>query len=217
MAKIVSTEAAFTTIFKYKLWGNEESISGPGSGLKYTENLRKELAKLIKEYSIGTIFDAPCGDFYWMKHVLREAPADYIGGDIVKPLIAQLNTQHKNARTKFVHMDIIHDDFPKADLMICRDCMPHLTFGQARDMLDNFMASGIAYFLATTHHNSDGSPNKDIEAAGFRLIDLFAAPYCFPANPLVRIEDWIAPHPRREMCLWNREQVGEALAAFKPA
>ena len=75
MAKIVSTEAAFTTIFKYKLWGNEESISGPGSGLKYTENLRKELAKLIKDYAIGTIFDAPCGDFYWMKHVLREAPA----------------------------------------------------------------------------------------------------------------------------------------------
>ena len=97
-------------------------------------------------------------------------------------------------------MDIIHDDFPKADLMICRDCMPHLTFRQARDMLDNFMASGIAYFLATTHHNSDGSPNKDIEAAGFRLIDLFAPPYCFPTNPLVRIEDWIAPHPRAAKC-----------------
>ena len=59
MAKIVSTEAAFTTIFKYKLWGSEESISGPGSGLKYTENLRKALPKLIKDYSIGTIFDAP--------------------------------------------------------------------------------------------------------------------------------------------------------------
>ena len=85
-----------------------------------------------------------------MKHVLRDMPADlpvdYIGGDIVAPLIAQLNTQYKNKRTKFRHMDIIHDEFPKADLMICRDCMPHLSFDQARQMLDNFMTARSRFF-----------------------------------------------------------------------
>jgi hypothetical protein len=215
MAKVGSAEQIFTTIYKYKLWGNDESISGPGSSLKYTENLRKELPKIVGDYSIKSIFDAPCGDFYWMKHVLRDIDVDYIGGDIVRPLIASLNAKHKSARTKFIQVDIIKDEFPEVDLMICRDCLPHLSFQEAKKVLENFMASGTQFLLTTTHDNKDGSPNADIEVGGFRLIDLFSSPYCFPANPLAWIDDWIPPHPKRQLCLWNKEQVGEAVAAFR--
>ena len=215
MGKAESAEQIFTTIYKYKLWGSEESISGPGSSLKYTENLRRELPKIIKDYSIKSIFDAPCGDFYWMKHVLRDVEVDYVGGDIVRPLVSSLNAKNKNDRTSFIHVDIIKDEYPDADLMICRDCLPHLSFQEAKQVLQNFMASDIQFLLTTTHPHIEGPANVDIAAGGFRLIDLFSSPYCFPASPLARFDDWIPPHPKRQMCLWNREQVGEAALAFK--
>jgi hypothetical protein len=215
MGKVESAEQIFTTIYKYKLWGTEESISGPGSSLKYTENLRKELPKIIKDHSITKVFDAPCGDFHWMKHVLRDVDVDYIGGDIVRPLVSSLNAKHKNDRTGFIHIDIVKDEYPDADLMICRDCLPHLSFKDTKRFLQNFMASDIQFLLTTTHDNIDGSPNADIAAGGFRLIDLFSSPYCFPADPLARINDWIPPHPKRQMCLWSRQQIAEAARAFK--
>jgi len=215
MAKIAAAEALFTTIYQYNLWGNQESVSGPGSTLKYTENLRRELPKIIKDFSITKIFDAPCGDFNWMRHFLREVKVGYIGGDIVRPLIESLNVKYKNERTKFLHIDLVNGKFPKADLMICRDCLFHLPFRDTRKVLQNFMNANIGFLLTTTHTNTSGFVNKDIEVSGDGiLIDLFSSPYNFPANPLARIDDWVSPDPKREMCLWSREQVGGALAAF---
>jgi hypothetical protein len=67
--------------------------------------------------------------------------------------------------------------------------------------------------LTTTHINSTGFENRDIETGSFRLMDLFKAPYSFPA-PLVVIDDWLPPEPERQMCLWRRDQVASALEGF---
>mgnify|MGYP000550077693 CR=1 FL=1 len=47
-----SNEYKFTWIYKNNHWQSKESASGTGSTLIYTENLRKELPKLFKKYSI---------------------------------------------------------------------------------------------------------------------------------------------------------------------
>jgi len=62
-----SIEDRFTEIYKSNYWGSKESVSGIGSTLIYTENLRSKLPDLFQLYSIKSIFDAPCGDFNWMK------------------------------------------------------------------------------------------------------------------------------------------------------
>lgn len=51
----------FENIYKSNSWGDKESLSGPGSSMKYTENVRKLISHVIKEYEIRSFLDAPCG------------------------------------------------------------------------------------------------------------------------------------------------------------
>jgi len=207
-------EDRFTAIYKTNTWGNDESASGWGSTLEYTAHLRSRLPELFAKVHVRSIFDAPCGDFNWMRHVLQGTDIDYIGGDIVAPMVASLNTKYGAPRIHFVHIDLIAQPFPKADLMICRDCLFHLSFKDTQAVLRNFVESGIPYLLTTTYVNNDGFTNNDITTGDFRYIDLFSAPYHLPRDVAWRVDDYRPPEPRREMCLWSHEQVRQALQAW---
>jgi hypothetical protein len=206
-----AVEDRFDAIYKSNLWLATESASGPGSTLRYTENLRKKLPALITEFSIKHIFDAACGDFYWMRHLLPAIDIGYVGADIVGSLVESNNAKYQNNKVSFIRIDLIKDPFPKSDLMICRDCLFHFSYEDTKSVLRNFIDSGIPYLLTTTHKTHEDFSNTDITTGEFRMIDLFAPPYNFSQNPLARIDDWIPPWPERQMCLWNREQVCEAL------
>ena len=210
-----SAEDKFTWIYKSNHWSSEESASGLGSTLKYTEKLRQQLPGLFREHKIRKVFDAPCGDFNWMRLVVRDTDIDYVGGDIVQPLIQALNRQYGSSRIRFVHIDLTQGTFPAADLMICRDCLFHLSFRDTRAVLANFVRSGIPYLLTTSHVNTDGFHNVDIPTGGFRRIDLYAAPYHFPRGVLSTVDDWVEPDPPRQMGLWSREQVEQALSRWR--
>jgi hypothetical protein len=185
-----------------------------GSHLANTENLRNHLPKLFATYNTRSIFDAPCGDFNWMKHVLEDYPLDYTGADIVAPLIESLNSKYRDERTRFLHLDLTTESFPLADLMLCRDCLFHLSYDDTRSALRNFVESEIPYLLTTTHINSGQIVNRDITTGAWRPIDLFSAPYGFPREVLFRINDSRAEDIEKEMCLWSRDQVRQALTAL---
>ena len=208
-----SAEERFTWIYENNYWQDGESVSGTGSTLQYTENLRRELPELFERFDIRSVFDAPCGDFNWMRLVVESTGICYAGADIVRPMVESLKARYGSERVTFTHLDLIRGPFPRADLMVCRDCLFHLSYTDARKVLENFVASGTPYLLTTTHRNDGSWGNRDIETGGFRPMDLFAAPYFLPRDPLVRIEDWVAPDPEREMCLWSREQVAAALSS----
>lgn len=52
-------EELFSYYYRTNKWGNDESLSGPGSSLAATSNLRKFLPEIIKDYGIRSILDAP--------------------------------------------------------------------------------------------------------------------------------------------------------------
>jgi hypothetical protein len=80
----------FNAVFKENCWGNDESVSGAGSALA-SPSVRdsvKVLDMVIRQYSIKSIADVPCGDFYWIPIILGRFPKiDYFGFDIVPDLI----------------------------------------------------------------------------------------------------------------------------------
>ncbi len=208
---------AFSRIYQENLWGDGESASGAGSTLLYTENLRRHLPQMFSRFSIKAVYDAPCGDFNWMKQVVADNDISYHGSDIVPALIESHQQHQKPGRVSFSVADISRDPPPKADVWICRDCLFHLSNHDIYRALNNFASSGVPYILTTTHLNPAGFANSDIPSGHFRLIDLFAHPYYLPKEVKFRVDDYIGTHPPREMCLWTREQIVEALPRMKAA
>jgi len=203
--------AVFAEIYAKGLWKGGESHSGPGSELAYTENLRFFLPILFARFGIRTIVDAACGDFNWMRFVPLTKEMSYVGLDIVPEVIAQNQRHHANERRKFAVANIVTDPLPAADLVMCRDCLFHLSNRDVVLALRNFAASDSRYLLTSSHANDGGFINTDIKTGHFRMIDLFSAPFCLPRNVHFAIDDYIPPFPPRTMCLWDREQIASAV------
>lgn len=166
----------FTEIHDKNLFHGVESISGTGSSMEQTAEIRMQLPELIKEYSIKSIMDAPCGDFFWMRHT-DLGDASYIGLDIVQALVDKNNAEHADDKHQFKCLNIIEDELPKVDLIFCRDCLVHLTYEQAIVAIQNFKRSGSKYLLTTTF---PGRKNKDLGDIIWRPLDLQQAPFSLP-------------------------------------
>ncbi len=207
--KYKNRDKIFEEIYKYNLWGDCESFSGTGSSLLYTENLRKELPLLLRKYNINSIFDAPCGDFNWMNEVLKKNQIKYIGADIVEALIKKNREKYRSTdAVDFMVLDLVNDDYPNADLMICRDCLFHLSYKDIFAVIERFLISNIKFILVTSHDNNNSEfYNSDIKTGYFRKLDLFSAPFMFPKNSLEIINDWVEPDPPRAMHLFSRETI----------
>jgi hypothetical protein len=215
-----TTKNIFTEIYDNRKWDSadsqNDSVSGPGSSLLHTVNIRKELPELLKTFKITTVFDAPCGDLNWMSKVLEQCPdIEYVGGDIVDALIETNREKYSDKfNAKFVTIDITKDELPNSELMICRECLFHLSNKDIMAFLNNFLKSDISALLMT----SDLTPDKnfDIDTGGFRWVNFFQAPWNFEANQIYTINDWPYPTPpSRQMYLWSREQIEDFVSKIK--
>ncbi len=193
-------------------WGNEQSVSGPGSTVEYTENIREMIPRIVSELGIKVILDAPCGDFNWFRMIEWETEIKYIGGDIVLPLVTQNQSLYGSEDKQFLHLDIVRDDLPHADLMLCRDCLLHLSHIDIARFLGNFLRSDITYLLTSTY--PECKKNRDIPTGYARELNLELPPFSFPP-PLRVIEDWVEGHPVRLLALWERESLQNCLANSK--
>lgn len=189
--------------------------SGPGSTIEYTANLRANLPLIFEKFNIQTVFDAPCGDMVWMTTFLKDFPnINYIGGDIVNGLIQKHIENFKETPNRsFLHLDITEDIIPQADLWIVRDVLFHLSPENIKKVFLNFKNSDVKYILTTSHGfdsvGYDGSQwkeNRKILDGNFDMLNLFAHPYNFP-EPLYRFDDTGHGHPKREMCIWSKDQL----------
>ena len=207
ISRASSIEDRFTLIYEKNTWGSRESASGIGSTLAFTESTRNLLPELLRKYEIGSIFDAPCGDFNWMRMVDLQG-ITYVGADIVSPLIKQLQTSYSTPSISFISLDLTKGVFPKSDLVINRDCLFHLSYTDILAVLRNFITSFSVYLLSTSHDNESEFENSDIRSGDFRSIDLFASPFNFPRDFLFAIpEPGDGIIPPRKLYLWNRAHV----------
>ena len=183
--------------------GLPETLCGAGSTLATTENIRTELPIVFAFLGVKRLLDAPCGDFNWMAHVDLEG-IEYIGADY-----SELNLQAARERSDrdFRLLDVVGDDLPDADAMLCRDFHQHLPNRMVISALRNFVSSGIQWLIATTH---DNPVNEDIAEPGmFRRINLMAEPFNLSILPAFTIFD--PPGSGHYLGAWHREVVADAL------
>lgn len=172
----------FCDIYRGNHWRNKESRSGSGSNLAETEVLRVELPRLLADLGASTLLDAPCGDFHWMREVNLEG-VNYLGVDIVPELIEQNLDRFGSPVRRFEVADVVGGMLPAADVLMCRDCLVHLSFQEAMAALANFRANGATYLLTTTF--AGRTANYDKHTGGWRPLNLCIPPFNLP--PPLRI------------------------------
>lgn len=171
-------KSIFSRIYERRGWVVEESVSGPGSSLAQTVILRRKLPELLRIIHAKSLLDAPCGDFNWMKETTL--PIDrYIGGDVVADLIRHHQDVFTSETREFRQLDILRDNLPTVDVILCRDCLVHFSFRRIRMAVRNFKRSGSSYLLATSF--TAVPENRDIVTGGWRPLDFRLPPFNFPA------------------------------------
>ena len=210
-------EEIFTRHAKLYQGYRDESISGPGSSLQQTHALRERLPLLLGHLGVRTLLDAPCGDFHWMRHV-RTGVDTYIGADILADVIADHNWRHGHAARQFVRTDVTRSALPRADAILCRDLLTHLSFSEAMAVLRNFKRSGATWLLTTTF--TGPRPNLDTSGGDWRTLNLTLAPFCFPAPMRVlneRCTEGAGLYADKSLAVWCLADLDLEAASGVPA
>ena len=203
-----SLEETFNHINAVNLWGSSESASGEGSTAAETEYLKSGLQKLIEDFQVKSILDAGCGDFGWIR-TLNLTNIKYCGIDLLEDTISRLQHSYKNnGKFEFIRADVSQAMLPKTDLILCRDCLVHLSFYDIKKMLANFRKSGSKYLLTTTFVNARS--NDDIITGDWRTINLQLKPFNFP-SPLVVIKEGCMQnnglYKDKSLALWELKKI----------
>lgn len=181
----LSPSEIFQSIYQNRVWTDAESVSGPGSSLAQTHEIREQLPRILKVYGIKSMLDIPCGDFNWMQHT-DLGDCLYTGADIVPELVQANQDRFGGAARRFIHHDLIQQVPGAFDLVFCRDCLVHFSFKDIFASLKNLQASKSAYLMTTTFTGQE--VNTDIPTGGWRPLNFSQAPFHFPM-PVVIFEE----------------------------
>jgi hypothetical protein len=176
----------FERIYSTNLWSDPESRSGVGSTLDSTRVLRTELPNALRQLGARVLLDVPCGDFTWMERVDLSG-IEYIGGDIVPSIVEKNQRLHASGSRLFVGLDLTRDVLPDADVLLCRDCLVHLSYPNIQAVLANIARSRIRFVLMTSFPGR--RDNYDVADGDWRALDFQAPPFSFPEPRLAIVEN----------------------------
>ncbi|WP_073083001.1 class I SAM-dependent methyltransferase [Winogradskyella jejuensis] len=174
-------------IYEKQLWGTDGSnfYSGEGSHEKQiTQPYIEAVTNFLKSHSDKlTVCDLGCGDFNIGCHLVNYSK-HYFAIDIVDELIERNKQLFKAENLEFHCLDISKDSLPKADCVILRQVLQHLSNSEIQDILKKL--SDYKYTILTEHIPvGNFEPNKDkIASQGIRLkqnsgVDILAEPFNF--------------------------------------
>ena len=181
------TKDAMTQIYKEHLWGGEEYefYSGEGShNPSITAPYLKAVGDFLKRFEIPlTVCDLGCGDFN-IGYQLLPFCKEYHGVDIVENLIEHNKKICIDEKVTFHCLDISDAPLPKADCVLIRQVLQHVSNTEVQRVLDKLYS--YTYVILTEHiPEGDFIPNKDIiSGQGIRLkvksgLDVTKNPFIF--------------------------------------
>lgn len=206
----MSNEERFNEIFRRNAWNGSDSASGAGSDWMQTRRLVAELPKLLREFQIRSLLDIPCGDFFWMREIDLTG-IQYTGGDIVTELISH-NRRYETRNVTFKLLDLLTSPLPRADLVLSRDCLVHLSHSDVFRALANICRTGSELLLTTTFPRH--KRNRDICTGEWRTLNLELEPFVFP-KPLMILEEGCTEteeYGDKSLGLWRVADVMDSLA-----
>ena len=184
------TKAVMKQIYEKHLWGGEgfDFYSGEGShNPEIVAPYISAVAAFLKANNNPlAVCDLGCGDFN-IGHQLIKHTKKYIAVDIVDVLIERNKSLFSANHLEFHCLDISKDKLPKADCVILRQVLQHLSNKAIQTIVERL--SKYKYIILTEHiPNGEFTPNKDIiSGQGIRLkynsgVDVLKAPFNLKAK-----------------------------------
>lgn len=193
------TKDAMNQIYSKNLWGGNENefYSGEGSHKPeivdpYVNSVKLFLASFQNKLSVC---DLGCGDFNVGKELVSITDK-YFAIDIVEELIEFNRRRFTAPNLEFLCLDIAKDELPKADCVILRQVLQHLSNDEVKAILNKI----IKYkYLILSEHIPVGNfeSNKNIiSGQGIRLkklsgIDISKDPFNFKFKEKVEITSYV--------------------------
>jgi len=179
------TKAVMNQIYDKHLWGGKDFDFYSGEGSHDPEIVKPYLDAVISFLSSHnnalTICDLGCGDFNIGKKLV-EYSKTYIAIDIVEDLIERNKALYKSKNLEFKCLDVSEDELPKADCIILRQVLQHLSNEEIQHIVERL--TNYKYIIITEHIPiGNFEANKDkITSQGIRLkqdsgVDLLKAPF----------------------------------------
>ena len=138
--------------------------------------------------------------------VFFEARELAFGGDLVGDLIERNQAAHACNGVEFRKLDLVNDALPAADVILCRDCLVHLSFDDAQSALANVARSGAKWLLTTSFPGI--KRNDNIVTGQWRPINLTLPPFNFPEPKNVCAENCTETEfADKTLALWPVEQI----------
>ena len=168
----MSNKEVFSKIYKENLW---HGGSGTGSKIENVKEYVEVLQKYIDKPEVKTVLDLGCGDWQFSKF-LDLSSVSYLGVDVVESVIESNSTSYSASNIKFISRDITTYEVPKADLIICKDVLQHLSNKDVVIILVKIITSS-KFSLITNDFKPENTENKDINNGDYRCLDLTLSPF----------------------------------------
>jgi hypothetical protein len=162
-----SSEKIFTDIYNKNKWGGHEAYAfDSGLGSSNQELVDGYISKIrdfamINNFSEMTFVDIGCGDFR-VGNKLCALCRDYIGIDIVRPLIEYNSENFSRDNVRFLHRNAVTDPIPIGEVCFLRQVLQHLSNEQISTILKKIQ--NFKWVFITEHLPSEEKllkPNLD--------------------------------------------------------
>lgn len=132
----IDNRKIFETIYREKAWGDGVEI--PLSGIGSAPELNKPYVNLVKEIieknDIRTVLDIGHGDWkIWSGY--QFSGREYIGVDVVSSIAQEIKKSVGPLPIRFQVLDAVTEELPRADLVLCKDVLQHLSNAQVEIIL----------------------------------------------------------------------------------
>ncbi|GMQ83059.1 MAG: class I SAM-dependent methyltransferase [Rhodothermia bacterium] len=170
-------EEIFTEIYDFNKWGGSKGELCSGAGTDDEQTVSAYTTMIAEKASVEgfgdtTFVDLGCGDFRVGKQLLPMC-ADYIGVDVVKPLIRENQEKFGGTNTHFMHLDIVKNELPDGDVCFIRQVLQHLSNEQIVSVLEKLRK--YKWVFITEHYPTDSGSIKSnmdkVHGADIRLYD----------------------------------------------
>ncbi|WP_341216545.1 class I SAM-dependent methyltransferase [uncultured Wocania sp.] len=201
------TKDVMSQIYEMHLWGGNafDFYSGSGShDPKIIAPYLKAIIAFLESHNTPlVVFDLGCGDFNIGKHLVKYTKK-YFGVDIVEALIERNKKVFKAKKLEFHCLDIVKDELPKADCVILRQVLQHLSNAEIKSIVNKL--NNYKYVILTEHIPlGDFTPNKDlVSGQGIRLkqssgVNILEAPFNLKIKDEKLLDEYILKNEKGQI------------------